>query len=256
MSVTEATAVCGTSARVTITNRQLHELVKPVVPMASTDYCLPILNGVRLVVQGDQLVAAATDRFRLGIKRVKPETIEGDEFAVTVQLNDLMKMLALFRPGRRSVVKQPRLTLTVDDDTLVAEAIPGTSAEELHDLPTIKIGCKLVDGEYPSGVFTVAATALAQTSTQAEPEFACNAVFLGAFQAAIDWSEDPRGALLMRLGADPSKPAVFQAGDDFIGVLMPRRQHQPSAPSGWAETLEALGGRHLSAGQRRKAIGA
>lgn len=102
------------TAKITITACELRDLVSPVLPLASKDSMLPILNAVLIETDGKWLSASATDRFRLGIKRIEKRPTEDDPttewapFRAVVPLPALRSLLSVFKPSRHL---DPELTL-------------------------------------------------------------------------------------------------------------------------------------------------
>lgn len=230
--------------KVTLTNRQLHELVLPVLNLAAPDAQPQRLNSlaaVRLLLQDGCLIAAATDRYRVGIKRVLPVSVEGGgEFSALVSTADLRALLGLFRPGRRSVLRQPRLTLTVRDDVLLAESVAGQDHAERHIVNEIRLGCQSLD---PSGwphaaVFTLAARAL-----DAEPlalAAGLDARLLSSFQEATRWTSSGSDATTLHAqmveASATGSVLLIRVDDDFVGLLAPKRVEPPRGGD-WIATL-------------------
>lgn len=261
--------------KITLSNRQLHALVKPVVPFACTDDYLESLHSVSIRRHGDYLVAAATDRFRVGMTRVKVEEMPKGEFACTVRLPEIARLLALFRPGRRSLVKQPRLTLSIAKGVLHAEALPPSTKgkpgwyrhdDEAHDFASLQVGCKLVEGN-PPDLFKLVRERLAAATEQAPSTVGVNMAFLAEFQNAVKHLDpadfERTQAVSIHLPKDPGKPLLVRAGDNFVGLLMPRRligsedwtpAYQPTNDP-WPELLSALSEREVEASKRKALAG-
>lgn len=195
----------------TLTARQLRELVDPVVPLAARTGDLPVLNTVLVETRGEYVTATATDRFRLGICRIKLGT--DDEpvvppmgFRALIGLRELRTILAFFKSDRYS---NPSLKLKQETESLTvsqAGAFDGVLGAEL----TIE----LARGEYPT-IVSVLRDALALTEPQTEQSF--NAAFLADFKHAIRHGE----SLTVRMGRGRT-PAVVTVGEHFVGAIMPR----------------------------------
>lgn len=106
--------------RIDITTRDLHQLIAPVLPHASTDGELPALNCVHLQVTGHVLYAVATDRYTLAATR---HPIDGFAEATTVDIDrtDAAAALKLFTFSKD---EDPKLTLIIDT---VAVPVSGLS---------------------------------------------------------------------------------------------------------------------------------
>lgn len=96
--------------RIDMTTREWHELIKPVLPHASTDTDLPELCSVRLECSRQVLFAVATDRYTLGASRHVLDEV-GSEFVIHVERTDAANMLRLFPYTKDS---NPELRITVD----------------------------------------------------------------------------------------------------------------------------------------------
>lgn len=229
---------------ITLTNRQLQTALRPVLPLTGTDYDLPLLTCVHLHVRNGYLYTSATDRFRAGIKRTKllEEFPQADVFDVLVRFSDLSRILTLFKPTRAPAEKQPKLRLYVEDSTFYAEAIRGTSYDDKHDFDTLRIGVPTHDGQFPD-IFQLVLQALT-TEERAVDSQGFNAEFLASFREAARYELGPNCALMaIRLGTAASKPAAVQIGDDFVGLLMPRRHNDGSraiSVGTWKDELRAL----------------
>lgn len=214
---------------VTLTDAELRVLLAPVVPFASNDDRLPVLTAVSLNVRGGYLVAAATDRFRMAMQRVRLAAGVPDGFAALVDIAFVKKLLAAFKPVRG---RDPlEVTLTVEDDTIWATAGGGFG----FDLADIRIGSRLILGQFPT-VETLVTRDLAEQPTA--DVFGLNPSFLAAFKTAADVHGEP--VIVVRPGVGAGKPVMVQVGDDFLGLLMPRKSRDVGAPPfahGWAEFL-------------------
>lgn len=210
------------SQSITITARTLHALIDPVLPCASSDIGLPVLNGVLIESRGKWLTATATDRFRLGVKRIgSPDGEAWPEFRAVVSTRSLRNIFATFKPQRGL---DPELDLAIEGDRLSVKASGG-----LDDMAGASASYWLVDGEYPK------ADRLLRKALDAEPqpiEQAFNWQHLSAFKAA-----DKIGVgLRVKAGGGPTDPLLV-VGDDFLGILMPRKISGDLADQGWGDVL-------------------
>lgn len=188
---------------------ELRDLVSPVLPLASSDATLPVLNSVLLQVRGDYITATATDRYRLGIQRFKFDEPPA-EFTALVSVRDLRHMLTIFKPNKAIDM---RLLLTTGDasgkPTITIEATAG-----LLTFSEARFTYHQVDAEYPK-IRKILRDALAAEPGEDGNTMSVNPHFLADFKAAA-----PRNVPLRIRSIGPSKPIVVMAGDDFIGMLM------------------------------------
>lgn len=202
------------TAALNITARQLKALVAPVLPLAGRDDMLPVLTAIRVEVDGPWLIAMATDRFRLGIKRLR--AVEDEPWpagwSATIPVRTLKGILAAFKPSYREGDAQ--LVLTVDDDQHSLHVVAGGA---LLDMLGASITYPLETGEYPK-LRTLIRTGLA--APVAEDGIAgFNWALLSEFRAAAPTHGGP---LVIRVGAG-ANPTLISDGEDFIGAIMPRR---------------------------------
>jgi hypothetical protein len=206
-------------SRITLTASQFKSLVAPVLPFASRDDMLPVLNSVLVESRGKWLSSTATDRFRVGVKRIEKATTEDDQaaewpaFRALVSVRSARSVLDLFKPRRHF---NPEMTLTVDGERLIVE---GSGGFDLFDASRFEH--TLVDGEYPK-TDSLFRTALATPAAKRVGEVGVNPAFLADFKAAA-------GSPTLRIvtGGKPDiagkgNPLVVTDDDGFIGLLMPR----------------------------------
>lgn len=206
--------------KITLTARELHDLVKPVLPFAGRDDMSPVLNAVLIEYRAGHLTATATDRFKAGICR-RPYA-PSVEFRALVGLADIKRILGLFRPKRGL---DGTLTLSVEGDRIYAEAADG------FGFANLRIGFALVDAEYPD-IPKLFRDQLA--STDEASVVGVNPDYLAAFKGVAR-------TLRVRI-TDPTKPVIIHGDDHFLGLLMPRRLvgaegKVPDAPD-WSDLLQ------------------
>ena len=193
----------------TLTNQQLHKLIKPVLPFASKDDFLPMLNAVRLDPLDGKLSAVATDRYRLG--RTKLSDVEADGFAATIPIATARWLLTVFKASQ----KGNEITLDLNDDGTVR--ISGATVWG----PRIELNVDQAPGDYPK---------LAPLFTEAEDRAATgSATFNGNYLADI--GNVVAGSMVAYMTVELSdiaqrKPVLFTHEGDgaaFTGLLMPVR---------------------------------
>lgn len=208
-----------------ITASQFATLVRPVIPLVSDDFT-PILNSVRIQTHGKYVIAMATDRFRLGIHRIKLETAPPAAFEATIRLSELKRILSIFKPTR---TVDSILTLTIEADDLIRVNQSGG-----FGFIDASMTFRIERGEYPDSRRVINA-ALAETDEKST-ETAFNPSYLASFKNA----PRERNVPLVIHSSAPGKATVISAGDDFIGAIMPVRLASGAAPEvvdGWAGFL-------------------
>lgn len=216
---------------ITIDLNELRTLLIRVVPFALQDkYGLPFIQSVHLEGKGEYLIATATDRYIVGMTRTKVENADG--FQALVKIQDIKHILATFK-SRKGIITTVTLTTSGGaadssrDSNLTVTLADGMFADA-DDL-TARYG--LLDGDFPkvAGLFSAWA---------APTEFASvgyNPAYLAKFAHVVE-----RGGPIKVAGGGVSKPTIVQAGDYFIGAIMPVRLNDDAATelSDWTTLLE------------------
>jgi hypothetical protein len=206
----------------TLTTTQLHALLAPVLPFADKGDTLPILAGVRVHSSGEYLYATATDRYRLGVQRVKVTPPDEDTVGVPADLVFVLEgsavrgLLAMHKTVRGG--GDPALTFTVREDRVT---VTGAGSFGFMDSST---SWRTVDGTYPklASILTAAVErANAKPEEHGPPVGACfNPTYLADFQHVTP--RHSREPLRLWIGSATSAMLV-RVGQDFIGALMPVR---------------------------------
>jgi hypothetical protein len=197
-----------TTPTLSIGARDLYSLLGAVVPFAGKDrYGLPLLAAVRVEARGDHLLAMATDRYRIGVKRHTGSGEWSPDFAATIPLGTIRTLQQMFKPMRGMDVD---LTLTPNEDgsRVAVEAVGA-----LSDLLSALVEFSLVSGEYPKFASVIL------EGFEREPE---GSVFAVAPRLLADFGKLASPGLLIK-SSGPNKPIIFSDREGFIGALMPKR---------------------------------
>lgn len=209
----------------TLTARQFRALVEPVLPMAAKDPMIPVLCAIQVVTEGRWLVATATDRYRVGIKRIEKSATDDDpstewpQFSALIPTRAVRSILATFKPTRGF---DPAMTLTVEGGRLVVEA---AGAFDLFD--SSRFVHHLESAEYPK-VRSLIRDALATHDDERVSRVAVSPAMFADFKACGSQS-------LRILTGRENKPLVVTDDEGFIGLLMPRRADKPA--ESWDDLL-------------------
>lgn len=201
-----------TTAPLILSARQFRALVDPVLPLASRDDMLPVLAALLIKSEGKWLTATATDRFRLGIKRIAKVPTEDDDstewpqFEALVPVRAVRSILATYKPTRGF---DPTISLAVEGDLLAVEA---AGAFDLFD--SARFTHRLESAEYP-GVQSILTDGLGTPDDERQPTTALNPAFLADFKGC--------GRTLRFVMGRASKPIIVLDDEGFIGAIMPRR---------------------------------
>lgn len=197
---------------------RLAELVTPIIPLAGRDDYMPVINAVLIESDGKWLSASATDRFRIGIKRIEKYATDDDpatewpQFRALVPLRSIKAILAMHKPRRGAL--PPDLTLTVADNSLTVEAV---GAFDLFD--SARFTYTLQAGDFPA-VRSLIRDALAKPADERATDFGINPDFMADFKAV---------GRTLRVVTGPTRangdkgPLILTDNNGFIGVLTPRR---------------------------------
>ena len=221
--MTRTKAPQTTTTTVTMKASQFRSLVSPVMPLADqTAWNLPVLNAVSIEAHGDYLIATATDRYRLGVQRVKmAEPVPG--FAAIISIRALRSVLSIFKATRKS---DPLLSITAAEGVLSVKSVSGLGID--YGFMTGSMTWPLVDGQYPEvrSIFTKG------SAKEDSVPLLLNPSFLADFAAAQTQGEP----MVMRGTAGH---AVFvQIGADFIGAIMQARTSEaPKVDADWTTFL-------------------
>lgn len=136
--ITENTTAKGT-ARISISAVALNELLEGAMTHSSKDKSLPVLNSVILKADKENLVAFATDRYRL-IEGKIPLT-EGQELPLSIiLLDDVKKIVAMIKKVKVGEViitrEADRITASYLDQEVSFRAYEGTPPPYDHLFPT------------------------------------------------------------------------------------------------------------------------
>lgn len=214
---------------ITIDLNELRTLVARVIPFTSNDkYSLPVLESIYLQGKGDYLLATATDRYIVGISRVKLEGADG--FDALVKVKDVRHILATFK-SRKDIITSVTLTTSGSgqDNNLTVTLADGMFA----DADDLTARYSLVDGEFPkiSKLFSEWVASTEVTGTGYNP----------AYLAKFAHVTGSLGEPIKISGGGSSKPTIVQAGDYFLGGIMPVRLTDMGFAelSDWVTTMEA-----------------
>lgn len=120
--------------------KTLREAIQQVVFSAATDDSRPVLTGVDLVVEGDQLTMAAADGFRLAVRHLKLKKKVGERQEVIVPAKALSELNRLLQDQEDPVqmtfnANKTQVLFRLKDAELVAQLIQGTFPDYSRLIP-------------------------------------------------------------------------------------------------------------------------
>lgn len=177
---------------------------------------LPMLEAVRLEFGGGWLVAAATDRFALGISRVE---YSGAAFDMVLGGADAKTLVKMAKTGKRDEGWREVTVEVVDVDDLPLVTFRFTSGESL----TVRGS----DVSFPRWRELVPADA---TRMGRAVGVGYDPARLAQFAKVRPDEAGGRGGQMAVFPSGGSGPTAIRIGENFIGVLMPIR---PPAGQDW-----------------------
>jgi DNA polymerase-3 subunit beta len=123
----------GDGPRCQVTAKTLRAGISQVAFAAATDETRPVLSGVLLSIEGDELTMAAADGFRLAVRSI-PLAAPAEE------------KLTLLVPGR-TLIELSRVVADTDDPVVIA-ATPNRN-QVMFDYPGLLLVSRLIEGQFP-----------------------------------------------------------------------------------------------------------
>ncbi len=118
---------------ITLKVAELKEMIQQVAFAASTDEARPVLQGVQTIVGGDEITLAATDGFRISVRRAPLPEAAKRPMAMIIPARALNELARIAQDGEGEV-------------TLISP--PGRGQVIFH-LETAELVSQLIDGNFP-----------------------------------------------------------------------------------------------------------
>jgi DNA polymerase III subunit beta len=121
------------SAALSLDAAMLREMIQSTVIAASADEARPVLTGVLLSIEGNQISMVAADGFRLAIRRAHlPEKVETRQVIIpAASLKEVMRILSAVRANKISML------------------VPPKGSQVVIRCENVQLVSQLVDGRYP-----------------------------------------------------------------------------------------------------------
>lgn len=121
------------SEGVRIKNSDFKEMVQQVAFAASSEEARPVLQGVQTTISGDEITMAATDGFRISVRKVALEE------PVAKPMNMIIPARALNELSR----------IVADGDGIIRMIIPSGRGQVVFRMDTVELVSQLIDGNFP-----------------------------------------------------------------------------------------------------------
>lgn len=192
---------------ITVKLSDLEALLEEAATFTSRDRKLPI-SGVLFERQGDNLVAIATDRFRIAVTRIEAEysgASDPDNWALDSHA------LKTFR----SSVATAKMSIPVGERPKHDVTIESEGDQLTVQLPGLSFTLTLADGEgWPDWRGLFQRFTYGRTRTQART----NASYLADFRKPARSKSD---SMLVEFADTATGPMRITIGNHFVGLLMP-----------------------------------
>lgn len=194
----------------TATPQQVEEVIAAVLPHAADDRHLPMITCINLELDGNRLLAAATDRYTLGVCWAdlgdwQKDADPVEPISVRIFARDLQRLFAFLRVHRKETANwtltADKLTVSVDD---------GSESTSV----------RTVDVEFPRWR-KILTELMAKRTTDVIPSMRFNPAMVDHFTQTAKVLKEP--AMTWHLGGAHTAPPIVQIGERFIGLLMPQR---------------------------------
>jgi DNA polymerase-3 subunit beta len=114
--------------------QELHQAISQVVIAAATDDSRPVLTGVDLAIEGDQLTLAAADGFRLSVRHLSLKKGVKERVEVIIPARALAELNRLLP----------------DETDPVELTLNATRTQALFRLKTVELVAQLIQGTFPN----------------------------------------------------------------------------------------------------------
>ncbi len=207
---------------VTIDAAALRTVLHAVIPHTDSTEDQPAIHRVRLDVGDGQVEALATSRYTCAIARIEDDALvdtaeHGDpQWTVDLYPEDLTAVAKMFKPG-----KDEQITLRIDlrrDDRVTFTDASGLFDGRAYTIPSVGH-----PEDFPNIRDVIASTMQAKRGVVGTVTYTGD--LLRRFAASAAAYND---ALHIEPTAE-SKPFVVTIAQDFIGLLMPRRNDESTS---------------------------
>ncbi len=218
--------------------REFYQLLSEVIPFAGVDDTLPMLTGICLTSEGNDLIAAATDRYTLGVARMTLSEPVGLFEQLLLPAKSIPRIKGMFPVARKG---EPFLRLTFTDEGLVVEQA-GTLDQSL---PSTRLSVKWINASFPSWRSLLHGTG--STNRPQNVEIGFNPDFMARFARARQSGE----SMILHAPENLNTPWRINIGEHFVGLIMPTRQDVAS--QAWLPAKEAPAAKPVRKPRAKKA---
>lgn len=211
--------------KIHLTLSELRRALEVTLITASTDDTLPILTTIHVVKDTTGVVMfESTDRYRLG--RVMAKATGSTSVDALIPVHAAKDMLWVIKKAQAQWRRLGNKGIAVLDFTSEHVTLFAGGYADQYTLRAL-----LTEGEFPKighiyEKFIEAQAEITAGTRTAKPFAGFNPGYLGDMAKIGSWS-DPNLPIMVALGDRPAGPAMFYAGDWFLGALMPVRVEEP-----------------------------
>lgn len=195
------------ATRVQLPPDELRTMINQVTFAASTDENRPTLTGVEVTLQVDRVQMAATDGYRLSVRRLAIDSGPAEKATVIVPARSLSELARIAADADEA---QPVQAIVTPSRNQVLFALAGKGADK-DGVESVEMVCELIDARFPDYMATVPKTCKTVTIVDTD-------AFLKAVKVALLFARD--NANIIRFAMHPSKEVgklVLSATSGEIG---------------------------------------
>lgn len=216
-SLPEAPADLGpVRTEVTVGISDLRAALRSVVVHAGNDKEVPVLQRVRVTVQRDNLLVAATNRYTVGVAVVSAwnNAYDDDGVILDLMLPQVRELLAMFRAGGKTddEAGDDDLRLRLTDRYLIATDVAGLFPGKEVTWPR-----SAVEETFPD-LLAMTERLLLMAGAGRAKAVHTNGQLLALFKTAATIYKEP---VVIEHTKDQGGALVLSVGESFIGALMP-----------------------------------
>ncbi|MEW6650212.1 MAG: DNA polymerase III subunit beta, partial [Chloroflexota bacterium] len=125
------------------------EMIQQVVFAASTDEARPVLQGVLLTIQEDQVSMAATDGFRISVRKGRLSNPVRQALTVIIPARALTELARIAPPASSGVTPPASGGVATESEQTLTMNIPPGRGQVIFHVKDAELVSQLIDGNFP-----------------------------------------------------------------------------------------------------------